>query len=141
MTKAATVGVRNLAKFTGKLCQGLFLNEVAGLRPTTLLKKRLWHRCFPVIFEKFLRTPFLQNTSGRLLLNYKFYVKGFANRKNIFHKCTIHSTEILWEKMNEFGPCNIDHFNQKTTYKGNIALDKELQNKSCICTRTLLQNG
>ena len=30
----------------------------------TLLKKRLWHRCFPVNFAKFLRTPFLQNTSG-----------------------------------------------------------------------------
>ena len=27
--------------------------------PATLLKKRLWHRCFPVNFEKFLRTPFL----------------------------------------------------------------------------------
>ena len=34
------------------------------LRPATLLKKRLWHRCFPVNFAKFLRTPFLQNTSG-----------------------------------------------------------------------------
>ena len=34
----------------------------------TLLKKRLWHRCFPVNFAKFLRTPFSQNTSGRLLL-------------------------------------------------------------------------
>ena len=29
-----------------------------------LLKKRLWHRCFPENFSKFLRTPFLQNTSG-----------------------------------------------------------------------------
>ena len=37
-------------------------------RPATLLKKSLWHRCFPVNFAKFLRTPFLQNTSGRLLL-------------------------------------------------------------------------
>ena len=43
-------------------------NKVAGLRPATLLKKRLWHRCFPVNFLKTLRTPFLQNTSGRLLL-------------------------------------------------------------------------
>ena len=43
-------------------------NKVAGLRPATLLKKRLWHRCFPGNFVKFLRTPFLQNTSGRLLL-------------------------------------------------------------------------
>ena len=25
--------------------------------PATLLKKRLWHRCFPVNFSKFLRTP------------------------------------------------------------------------------------
>ena len=54
---------------TGKhLCQSLFLNEVAGLSSATLLKKRFWHRSFPVNFVKFLRTPFLQNTSGRLLL-------------------------------------------------------------------------
>ena len=32
------------------------------------IKKRLWHRCFPIKFAKFLRKPFLQNTSGRLLL-------------------------------------------------------------------------
>ena len=32
------------------------------------LKKRLWHRCFPVNVAKFLRTPFLQNISRRLLL-------------------------------------------------------------------------
>ena len=51
--------LRNFARFTGKhLCQGLFLNKVAGLKPATLLKKRLWHRCFPVNFAKFLRTPF-----------------------------------------------------------------------------------
>ena len=51
---------RNFAKFTGKrLCQSLFLNKVAGLR----------HGCFPVNFGKFLRTSFLQNTSGELLLN------------------------------------------------------------------------
>ena len=36
-------------------------------RPATLLKKKLWHSCFPVNFAKFLRTP-IQNTSGRLLL-------------------------------------------------------------------------
>ena len=37
-------------------------------QPAILLKKRLWHRFFPVNFAKFLRTPFLKNTSGRLLL-------------------------------------------------------------------------
>ena len=60
------IGVlRNLANFTGKhLCQSLSFNKVAGLTPGALLKNRLCQRCFPVKFEKFLRTPFLQNTSG-----------------------------------------------------------------------------
>ena len=45
----------NFAKFTGKhlLCLG----------PATLLKKGPCHRCFPVNFAKFLRSPFLQSTS------------------------------------------------------------------------------
>ena len=61
--------LRNFTKFTRKyLCQTLFFNKVAGMRPATLLKKRLWHRCFRVNFAKFLRQPFLQNTFGRLLL-------------------------------------------------------------------------
>ena len=52
--------LRNFAKFTGKdLCLGLFFHKVADLRPS----------------KKFLRTPFLQNTSGRLLLknNYQTF--------------------------------------------------------------------
>ena len=28
-------------------------------KAATLLKKRLWHRCFPVNFGKFLKRPFL----------------------------------------------------------------------------------
>ena len=57
--------LRNFATFTRKrLCQSLFLNKVAGMRPATLLKERLWHRCFPVNFTKFLKTLFLQNTCG-----------------------------------------------------------------------------
>ena len=66
--------LRNFAKFTGKhLCQSLFFNKVVGLRPAILLKKRIWHRCFPVTFAKFLRTPFLKNTSGWLVLKKKSY--------------------------------------------------------------------
>ena len=34
-----------------------FFNKIAGLKPATLLKKRLWHRCFPVNFVKYLITP------------------------------------------------------------------------------------
>ena len=51
--------LRNFVKFTGKyLCQSILFNKVAGLRPATLLKKKLWHRRFPINFPKFLRTPF-----------------------------------------------------------------------------------
>ena len=61
--------LRNFAKFIGKrLCQSLFFDKVAGLRPATLLKKRLWHRRFPVTFAKFLRTPFLTEHLWWLLL-------------------------------------------------------------------------
>ena len=45
--------------FTEKhLCQISFF-----LRLASLLKKRLWHRCYPMNFVKFLRTSFSQNTS------------------------------------------------------------------------------
>ena len=61
------------AKFTGKhLCQSLFLNKAAGLRPATLLRKRLWPRFFPVNFAKFIRTTFLQNFSGGCFQNTYF---------------------------------------------------------------------
>ena len=57
--------LKNFAKFTRKqLCQRLLFNKVAGPRPATLLKRKLWYRCLPVNFAIFLRTPVLQNTSG-----------------------------------------------------------------------------
>ena len=66
--------LRNFAKFTGKdLCQSLFFNKATGLRPATLLKMKLWRGCFPVSFEKFLRTFSLQSTPGRLLLELQLF--------------------------------------------------------------------
>ena len=41
--------------------------RVSG-HPATLLKKRLWHRCFPVNFAKIIKTSTLKNISERLLL-------------------------------------------------------------------------
>ena len=73
--------LKNFAKFTGKhLSQSLVFNKVAVLRSSTLLKKKLWHRCFPVNLEKFLRIPyFIENTSIRLL----FWRKMFRNPSQI----------------------------------------------------------
>ena len=44
------------------ICKEKFENK--GLSPATLLKKRLWHRCFPVNFEKFLTTDFYRIPLG-----------------------------------------------------------------------------
>ena len=51
--------LKYFSKLTGKhLCQRLFLNKVAG---STLSKRRLQYRCFPVYFDK---KVLLQHTSG-----------------------------------------------------------------------------
>ena len=63
--------LKNFTKFKGKhLYWSLFFNKDSGLRPATLLKKRLQQRYFPVNFVKFSRTPFLQNTSWRPFVIY-----------------------------------------------------------------------
>ena len=77
--------LRNFSKFTGKhVCQSLLFNKAA-----TLLKKRLWHRRFPVNFAKFLRAIFLQNTSGWLLL---WFSQEFCRILEIFF--------FLWRAFN-----------------------------------------
>ena len=62
--------------------------QALGLWPATLWKKRLWHKRFPVNFAKFLRTPFLQNTSGWLLLTKLHH----PNRRKIRLPCF----ELRW---------------------------------------------
>ena len=50
---------RIFTKFIGKhLCQSLFFSKVTGLKPATLLKKRLWHRSYHVNFVKFAKKSF-----------------------------------------------------------------------------------
>ena len=59
--------LRNFTKFTWKLlCQSVSFQR---LKSATLLKKRLWHRYFPVNLAKLLRTAFFQNTSSGCFCN------------------------------------------------------------------------
>ena len=61
-------------KFTGKnLHQSLFFNKVVGLRPATLLNKRLWCRCFPVNFCKIFKSTFFVEYFWWLLLHFISY--------------------------------------------------------------------
>ena len=66
--------LKNFAKFTWKhLCQSLLFIKFGGIKPVTLLKKRLWHRCFPVTFAKFLRTQFYRTPPGDCFLKETFF--------------------------------------------------------------------
>ena len=61
-----------------------------GLRPATLLKKKLWHRCFPENFARFLRTPFLQNTSGWLLQDVRLcYISLIETSEAAIQRCSL----------------------------------------------------
>ena len=114
---------RNFTKFTGKnLCQGLLLNKVAGLRPATLLKKRFWHRCFPVNFVKFPKRLFLQNTFGdclffQLTTNTEviFACQSFSvsMRQNLL-KCSQIPSRELWKF--EISMCNTSFHYLKETF-------------------------
>ena len=48
-------------------CTRVSFNKVAGAEACNFTK-RLWHRCFPVNFEKFLRTTFFKEYLRLLLL-------------------------------------------------------------------------
>ena len=54
---------------------GILLNNVADiLHFSTLLKKGILHRRFPMNFAKLFRTTFLQNTARRLFLTMFGYI-------------------------------------------------------------------
>ena len=75
-----------MTKFVLEISQNSQENACARV---SLLKKRLWHRCFPVNFVKFLRTPFLQNTSGQLLLNLETFYNLLLDPAHISHTYTL----------------------------------------------------
>ena len=83
---------KNFANFTRKhLCLNLFLIKLQTWRPVTLFKrdsnKSVLLRCFPVNFAKFPRTPFLQNTSGWLLLLCSRTTIFYARPNVFFNPC------------------------------------------------------
>ena len=84
--------LENFTKFTGKhLYQSLFFKKVAGLSPATLLKKRLWHRCFPLNVVKSLRFFFIEHLRWLFLLvsEDKAPIQTISNQllgKNVNHR-------------------------------------------------------
>ena len=97
--------LRKFTEFAGKhLCQSLFFNKFAGLKPVTLLKMRLWHSCFPVNFLKFLRTPFyieyLRWLLLRVVLSFFYFDKQILCLF-IYTKYLIQATFLVFNKVPE----------------------------------------
>ena len=91
----------------GVLYEKVFLEiSRSCLRPATLLKKRLWHKCFPVNFVKFLRRSFLQSTSGGVVL--LVFLTSFGN--------------LAWKVVNDYSITT----NRKTKVPLNIQYNSKL---------------
>ena len=78
--------LRNFPKSTRKhLCQSLFFEKVRRCRSATSWKTRLQCECFLLSISKPVRTPFLQNTTGRLLLiiEVSIVVKGKLGNETV----------------------------------------------------------
>ena len=57
-----------------------FFNKVSSLSPTTLFKKRLQHKCFPMKFRNFLRTSlFIEHLRWLLLMMQNFFINFFGD--------------------------------------------------------------
>ena len=63
-----------------------YFSKIPGFYRPKTVKKRLWHKYFPVNLVKFVRTPFLQNISGRLLLLLAFHNHNWrcSMKKGVF---------------------------------------------------------
>ena len=60
------------SNFTGNTCVGV--SSIKFIK--NFIKKRLQHRCFPVKFAKYLKTPISKNINERLLLSIDLVPKG-----------------------------------------------------------------
>ena len=73
-----------------------------NIRPSTLLPKRLWHRCFSATFAKIFRAPFLQNTSRRLLLVFLYCQKSILCAETLPKTSFIFRQKWIYEQCNFF---------------------------------------
>ena len=104
-----------------KICLKIFKQPASQwtgfymIRPATLLKKRLWHRCFPVNFVKFLRTAFLTEHLWWLLLkNFCIEARTFTSISLLGGRMNPNRLKAVIEKLkttillgNSFHSCHL----------------------------------
>ena len=123
-------------------CTRVFFNKNATLGPETLLKKRLWYRCFPVNFVKFLRTLFLQNTSERLFLT-------ALRWKHLQQWLTTKSRYLLWQSspflmiLRDLGNASVLFANLRASYPAGIYLlkfnNRNTRTRCKICSKLTIK--
>ena len=86
--------------------RSLFFNKVAGPRPVTLLKKRLWHRCSPKSLLKFLRNFFHRTFPGVWIRNVLWVSTGSALWKKLLLKMSQYLQENTFVAVSCLQPCN-----------------------------------
>ena len=84
--------LKNFAKFTGKhTWQSPFSNKLTDPTPAPVSKKKLWHRCFPVDFAKFVRAPFFIEHLGWLQDIVKHNYSSANLRNYVIYSCVLFS--------------------------------------------------
>ena len=132
---------QNLTKFTGKyLSQSTFFDKLAGLRPATLVKERLWHRCFPMNFTEFLKlyiTPpgdcswnwtNLRISSYRVTAGTNFQDKPIGHRPHVLVTsllCSLMTLENL--SISKYGMGTVIEFGLQVQLMNRIPLHTFLQ--------------
>ena len=71
-------------------------NKAAGLNVCNRIKKRLQHRCFPVKFVKFLKTPFFTEKFQWLLLTFNSCFQRSSDQKPVWLSAI--NTRFSWKR-------------------------------------------
>ena len=114
--------LKSFAKFTEKKpFLELLFHKAAGLKAWNFIKKRLQHRYLPVSFAKFFKKPYLQNTSGWLLL----LIPPFQSR--------FYPLITLFTFFPSFFPFILDNCNYGSLYRKGIKVKINMNVVKTIC--------
>ena len=140
-------------KFTGKhLCQSLFFNKVAGLRPATLLKRNsVCYRCFPMNFCEiskstlFYRTPlddcfFTEYVWKILFFRNRFYLnsRSYSEINSLCsNKWSYINHDISTISLNDYGLHHLLKWTTRKVIRGWKALNNGIVEKKDPVPRPL----
>ena len=109
---AFTQKVRPEVFYKTDVCKHFRSSRLVHLRPATLLQMRLWHRCFPVNFVKFLRIPYFTEHLWWLLLTFHEIHRKYRCRS--FFLIKVFSCKFC----KNFKAPNLQNICQKESFRG-----------------------